>query len=66
MVDAHESRDPMLTAGLSGLPQVQEHAGRAIDAVTGRERRPDQAKQPSVLLRVIRQWMLEPPCANNP
>ena len=55
---AHEARDAMLAAGLSGLTQVQEDARRAVDPLTRDERRPDQTQQPGILLGTIREWLL--------
>jgi hypothetical protein len=57
---AHEARDAMLAARLSGLTQVQEDAGRAVDPLTRDEGRPDQTQQPGILLGTIREGLLEP------
>jgi hypothetical protein len=45
---AHEPGDAMLAARLAGFPQVKEDTGRTVDAVTRRERRPNQTKQAGV------------------
>ena len=51
---AHQPGDPMLAAGLARFTKIKEDAGSAVDAVTGDERRPDQAKEPGVLLGSVR------------
>jgi len=50
----------MLTAGLAGFPQIEEHAHGAIDAVTRNKRRANQSDEPGVLLRVVRDRVLQP------
>jgi hypothetical protein len=50
----------MFAAGLSGFTQIEEDAGRAIDPVARRERRPNQPKQSGVLLSTIRDGLQEP------
>src|SRR5437870_224874 len=57
---AHQSRDAMLAARLSGFAQVEEDARGAVDAVTCDERCPNQAKEPGVLLRAVRDRLLQP------
>ena len=57
---AHQARDAVLTAGLAGLPQVQEDARGAVDALTRRERRTDQAEQPGIFLGPARGRVREP------
>lgn len=50
LVDAHETRHAMLAARLSGLTEIEEDARRAVDAVAGDERCPDQPEESCVLL----------------
>jgi hypothetical protein len=50
----------MLAAGLSRLTQIEEHARRAVDTVAGGERRANQPKQSSLLLRAIRDGLQDP------
>jgi hypothetical protein len=57
---AAQPRDAVLAARLSGFTQIEEDAGRAVDAVARNERRPNQAKQPRVLLSAIRDWLQQP------
>ena len=57
---AHQPRDAMLAAGLSGFTQIEEDARSAVDAVTRDERRANQAKQPGILLRAVRDRLLQP------
>jgi hypothetical protein len=54
VIHTHQSSHAMLAAGLSGLAKIEEHARRTVDAVAGRERPTDQTKQPSILLRSVR------------
>src|ERR1700733_1465609 len=42
LVYAHQPRDAMLAACLSGFTQVEEHSWRTINAVAGIERRADE------------------------
>ena len=56
----HQAGDAMLATGLSRLTQVQKDAGRAVDALTRDERRPNQAKQPGILLAPVRDRLREP------
>jgi len=60
VVHAHKARDTMLAAGLARLTQVQEDARRAIDTLARNEGGADQAKEPGVLLRALRDRLPEP------
>ncbi len=60
VIHAHQPGDAVLATGLSGLPQVQEDARGAVDALTRGERRTDQAKQPGILLGPVRDRVREP------
>jgi hypothetical protein len=57
VIHTHQSRHAMLAAGFSGLAKIEEDAWRTVDAMAGRERRTDQTKQPSILLRSVRDWV---------
>lgn len=57
---SHEPFDSVLAAGFPSLSQVQEHAWRAVDAVAGNKRCPNQAEQPCVLLGSITYGVLKP------
>ena len=59
-IHAHQSGDAVLATGLAGLPEVQEDARGAVDALTRGERRADQAEQPGILLGPVRDWVREP------
>jgi hypothetical protein len=54
VVGTHEARHSMLTAHFPGLSEIQKDARGAVDAMTGLERRADQAEQPSVFECSIR------------
>lgn len=45
----HEPGNTVLTAGFSGLPQVQEHPRGTVNVLTGLERSPDQAQRAGIL-----------------
>src|SRR3954465_3367936 len=57
---AHQSCDPMLATRFAGLTGIQEDPRGAVDALAGRERGADQAKQSGVFLRVVRIRLCEP------
>ena len=50
---AHETSDAVLTAGFSGLPEIQEHAWCSVDPVAGNKGGPDQLQPPSLFLRAV-------------
>jgi hypothetical protein len=50
----------MLAAGLAGFTQIEEDARGTADAVARDEGRPNQTKQPGVLLRAVRDRLLKP------
>ena len=50
---AHQPCDTMLTAGLSSLSQIEKDPRGPVNSMTRSERRPNQAKQPGVLLRPV-------------
>lgn len=54
------THQPRLATCLAGLTQIEEHTFRPVDALTGHERRAHQAQQAGVLLRAIRQRLLQP------
>jgi hypothetical protein len=45
---AHQARDAMLAAGLAGLPQIEEDARGAVDAMTPDERGTNQPQQAGI------------------
>src|SRR4051812_3781871 len=57
---AHQSCDPMLATRFAGLTEIQQDPPGAVDALAGRERGADQAKQSGVFLRVVRIRLCEP------
>lgn len=60
VIHAHQSCDAVLATGLPSLPQVQTDATGALDALTRRERRTDQTKQPGILSGPVRDRVREP------
>ena len=60
IVLAHQPSDTMLTAGFSGLSQIEEDAGSAINAMARDERCANQSKESGVFLIVVRNRSLQP------
>src|SRR5678815_3174066 len=56
----HQPRDAMLATSLSRFTQIEEDSWGAVDAMARHERRPDQTKQPGVLLSPVRDRFLQP------
>ena len=66
---AHETRYSIFAACLPGFTKVKKEAWGPVDAVAGVERRPDQPKQPCILLTPLRNRLSKPlvvTAASNP
>lgn len=57
---AHDARDAMLAAGLTGLAQVEQDSRRTVDPLARRIRSADHAEQARVLLGPKGEQLLEP------
>lgn len=57
---AHQARDSVLAAGLTGLSKIEKDTKCAVDAMARDEGRANQAQQPGILLSPIRNRVLEP------
>jgi hypothetical protein len=60
LVRAHQPRDAMLAARLSGFTQVEEHSRRTINAITGIERRADKLQKPCIFACSVTLGLLHP------
>lgn len=57
---AHQVRNSVFAAGLTGLSKIEKDTGCAVDAMARDEGRANQSQQPGVLLGPIRNRVLEP------
>ena len=60
LVNAHQSHRAMLTAGLAGLPKVEEYSWRSVDSVACHKQRADQPEEPNVLEGSLADKLLQP------
>lgn len=60
VIGPHNPSDPMLATGLTRFAQIEKDPRGAVDPVTRRMRRADEAEQSLILHRVIREGSMQP------